>query len=505
MILPNVEEYAINHAFDLSPLKSDSKFSYLPSVCFQDVNPVSLAILGSNLSLLQKVLEKGSDANGITEKGTPFFSPLLLNAILNISDWEKEKLIIITLMKYPIDPNFLPLIGLNLFHFYLLETILYPQYSYKLEWWTKFPMVDVNAPLLLYAGKFNRSIHVYHPVEWLTKLFQRQGKDESWKQNILCLLFARGCSCLYGGSDFLPINPLDWENKFLQERLFHQWDVQSDHQLRFRIQNRDSFDPSIHETIQKILFEESGISPTYTLNLNPLETVPINHCLDFKSPSGKLFSFHASFLESMFKKHSYPFTGEDISKETIEQYLEETQKKWFPREEFQLSQIIQDFPQSLNQERILPQNRFVFALQKLADWISVFYPYTRVFQLEKRDENIFRFLFKEMNKGDFFFPAFAKIYPNITWKEQFFWACHDSLSNTFIFSNRLEELIGLLEINDLFDTPFHQKFPFARFFIEADISEHPLIKLYQEEQELSFLQLYYSLKHLSFELERKDT
>lgn len=502
MELPDPDDFSKNHAFDLSVMRTDSRFGFLPSFCFEVANPVLFALFLGNNEMLHRVLDKGADANGITDKGYPFFSPLLLNAILNISDWKKEKANIILLMKYPIDVNMISLCGLNVFHFYVLETILFPQYMFKLEFWTQFPMVDVNSPLILYTGRINRSLHVYHPVEWIQKVIERNGKEQWLEQKILCLLFGRGASCLYGGSGFLPLDPLDWEDEFLEKRLLYQWDVKSKDKLRCRIKIRESLNPRLQQTLQEVLYQETGISPTFTLNMNPIETIPANHCLDFHSKiSGKTFSFHASFLESIFKKHSYPFTGEPMSPENIEEYLKQTQEKWFPREEFPISQVIEEFPQSLNRDAIFPNDRFDFALQKLAEWISSFFPYTRAYTLKKRDDMTFRFLFKEMNKGDFHFQAFQKVYEGISWKEQFYWACHDSLSHTFIFSNRLEELIGLLEIYDLFEGPFHLKFPFARMFIESEISEHPLITLYQEEYDVSFLQLFYSLKHLSFELQ----
>lgn len=498
-MFPTLEDYPPNHSFDLTAFqKEQPKMQFLPPFCFQNLNPISCSLLLQGLvnkdsNDLQKNLEKGGESNGLTDKGYSFFSPLLWNAILFTSEWEIEKKNILILLQYPIDLNLLSLCGLSLYHFYLLETMLFPQYFHKLEWWTKFPMVDVNSPVIIYGEKNNRSLKIYHPIEWVKEICAKNEIPNYREKEILSLLFARGASCYYGGSEFLPPDPMDWENEYLMERLMKQWDVKSKEQLKFRIQQKEGWNSSVQETIQQFLYQESGISPMNTMNMAPLESVPSNHCLEFSGSPGKISGFHASFLEPIFKKHSYPFTGEPVSPEQVNFYLKKTQENWFPREEFYIKEIIETFPKNcLNNEMILPKDRFEFALQKLHDWISAFFPYTRIYKLKNKKEQVFRFLCIQMNRGDFTFEAFERCHEGISWREQFFWAAHESLPDTYIFSTRLEELIGLIEIYDLFQTsPFHLQFPAARDFIESDSSEHPLIKLYQEEYEVSFLQVYY--------------
>lgn len=502
---PNLEDYSKNHSFDLSGQELE-QYKFLPPESFLNCNPVIVCQLWNENTKdrIYQVLEKGADANGITEKGCSFFSPLVWNALLNVGNWDSERTIALLLLSFPNDVNFVSLCGINLLHFYLLQSVLFPQYFYKLEWWVRFPMVDVNVPVLLYSGKKNKTLTILHPLEWLDRLITEHKTPLHLKRKIQNLLLARGASSMYGNTDYLPLDPMDWKNRHLNERLYHQWDVKQRTQLRYKIRYRFNLDFKMYEQIQRLLYQECGISPTVTINMTPLESVPSRHCLEFVSTaSGRVFGFHPSYLESILKTHIFPFTGEPVPRNQIRQYLVQCQKQWFPREEFVLEDVVLNYPATLNHETVLRHPRKDIGIQRLYEWVSCFFPYSRIMNLFKRPDNLFRFLFKQMNRGDFIFEAFQKETPENNWLEAFFWASCDSLKETFFFSNRLEELIGLIEIHDLLSKkqPFHQKYPYARYFIESSESDLPILKLYQDEYEVSFLQLYYRLKNLSIELQ----
>jgi hypothetical protein len=428
--------------------------------------------------------------NGITDLGMPFFSPLLWNALIHMNDWDLERSHLEMMMRFPLDCNYIGMCGFNLMHLYIIEALFDPESIKKLEWWINFPMVDVNTFFLNIHEKRNQRVEIQHP---LSLIFSLVARYDFCPDRVIHLLIARGIS-IYNHPLTLPLIHDIPESSPLFSRLCKQWD------------NDMTFSFNLEKIHQKRKSDAMRFHVLPSPSMNEWHEIPSSHSLSFAS-NGNTFIFHASYMDTIKKTHIFPFTREYIDMSQIDEWLEQMTMDWFPREEFVTKDMMDRYPTYANTSphTFSPDQ---YAIQYLYDWISSFYPYSRIMLLLEfswKNDYLFEYMCREMSRGAFMFPAFRGISrkENQSWKDLFFWAAYDSLEEGYIFSNRLEELISRLELFLFFQKylngPFHLLFSSQRSFQESpEYKKHmDRIQLCRDEYDYSFYQIYHFMKQIS--------
>lgn len=453
-----MEENSINRGvvdlFSFQPDKFD--LSILPLSALANNNRLILSLLsGKDINSDLEVIQ----ADGITEK-TPFFSPLIWVGLIHILDWEQEKKILRRMLQSKIDCNYLGMCGFNLFHLYLVMALLNVANGFqKLKWWVDKPMVDCNVPFL--SMKARPRIVFLHPAQFIETFPYCQHTE-----NIVSYLLSRGMSCSSLSHKWLALNhssPL--ENKYLRQRFQQQ------------------------QSVRDTSFTKHYCLPTP--QMNNLKDIPKCQHLIFESVNGLVFRFHASYMDTIVKTHTFPFTLEKIPQSTLQKWLRMFEKKWIPREEF----VEDGF--SLCQDVMIHDDKLFIHL--LDQWIRPVYPYSRIMMISMfpLSEKMFQYMCWKLRTNIFHLKAFHQKC-HTTWKNFFFWACYVSL-NEFFFANQMEELVSQLEIYYSWKCPFSQQYPDITTFLflnsEDDISVY---KMYGEQFDYSLPQVYHIFKKMCF-------
>ena len=158
--------FSINRGIDLTHSQFDSfDPSFLPLSALSNCNEIVISLLRGND--IQDEIERGVNMNGVTEK-SPFFSPLVWVALIYVSDWEQERRIIRKMLLSKIDCNYVGLCGFNLFHFYLVQSLLSETGFQKLQWWVDKPMVDSNIFSLCLHDRPH--VTMLHPAQLVSQM-----------------------------------------------------------------------------------------------------------------------------------------------------------------------------------------------------------------------------------------------------------------------------------------------------------------------------------------------
>lgn len=409
-------------------------------------------------------LGAGAGVDGITEV-IPFMTPLIWNALVNMDDWEMEKKNIETMMMYHLDSNKRGTCGFNLLHLYVVECLCNGD-SDKLVWWIGHPMVDVNAAFLRIR---NSRIEVLHPSEWIESISCRF--PEKNRMQLLSTLVERGMSVAY-----------------LSAQSRGQLDMEIGR--RRRIERYDGHEEMEREKIRRkrrLYYASKHLRETPTPEMNDLVEVPIRHCLEHNG-----IAFHGSYLEMIFRTHRFPFTGEVISREKIQEWLNTT---GLSREECLLEDA-----QDLSDRRYEYAERGDLLIEIIYDWILVFFPYTRWMHLVGQTDKMYAYLSSEMNRSDFIFAAFCQEKEShITWKEYFLKASYDSIRDGFIFSNRVEELISRMELFTKINDPGFHNIVSMRALMDSEgyPKIESLMRAYLDEFDVTMFQVFYMLRKMS--------
>jgi len=411
-------------------------------------------------------LEAGAGVDGITE-AIPFMTPLVWNALVNMDNWEFEKKNIETIMMYHLDSNQRGICGFNLLHFYMVECLCKGD-SHKLIWWIGHPMVDVNSAFLrIHDSK----IEALHPSEWIESICSQF--PEKNRELLISVLVERGMSVAY-----------------LSKVSRQQLDMEIGRRRRIERHDGNRNEDISIETIRearRIYYASRGLREMPTPEMNELVEVPLHHCLEHNG-----FAFHGSYLEMIFKTHRLPFTGEEIPKEKIKEWIAVTGGS---REECLLEEV-----EDYCQRRYEYTDRGDLLIEMIHDWLLVFFPYTRWLHLRGLSDKMYAYLSSEMNRGDFIFAAFCKEKnEEDTWKEFFVKASYDSIAEGFIFSNRIEELISRVELyKNIRDPEFHNIVS-MRALMDSDrfYEIEPLMRSYLDEFDVTMFQVFYMLRKMS--------
>lgn len=493
-------DFPINHAIDLNGQEIPIDVSFLPQITLIHCNRLILSLfLGKDI--LQDI-SQDINMDGVTEKGPPFITPLVWVALLSISDWDKEKSTVDVMLSACIDCNYIGLCGFNLYHLYIVQSLLLEDAFEKLSWWVQHPMVNVNMHCL-YLKK-RPEISMLHPAELIDMVYDRFGFiPKSRFKKIIAFLLSRGMSKYHLHSRWKKIKnikPQDIFNKkkkssndiFFLERLQKQWGVDTLNELICIINNTPT-KPEI----------ETDYTMTPTPQMNKLEDVPIDQHLVFTSSNGLKFGFHSSYMEMIVKTHRFPFTSELLSQEQIDEWLVVIKKKWMPREEFIFPEIRSIYPSFLSSEKYFHSinDRFSIAIHFLYNWLVSIYPYSRVMMLNEFENNnrLYHYMCVQFKQNSMFhFKAFQFQEPiQSTWRDCFFWSCYGSIHDGFPFTNQLEELISRFEINRSLPRPFHLEHPNVQLFLNKYGSGSNVFKIYSQEYDYTIFHVFYIFRQFS--------
>lgn len=429
--------------------------SSLPLIALLNGSRLVLSLLTGND--IQEDIGQGVNLNGITEK-SPFLSPLVWVGLLFLSDWEKEKKILQQMLLSPIDCNYMGMCGFNLFHFYLVQSLLSEDGFKKLQWWVDKPMVDCNISSLSLHDR--PRILMLHPAQLVSKVASQVGNPKN-TERILLYLLSRGMS-----------------HHYLDER----WSYLA----KTRVSNRHMTQRARKQRHHK---PRSPLMGQFlpTPQMNDLETIPHDQHLSFTSATGLVFRFHGSYMDTIIKTHKFPFTMETIPPDVIQKWLTLFEKKWVPREEFTGSL-------SLCDDVFMGGDKLFIHL--LNSWIYPIYPYSRIIMLTTfpLTERMYEYMCMKLRSGVFHLRPFHERCTT-DWKDFFLWACYDCI-HEFLFANQIEELVSQLEI--FYSTgSFLEEYPDVETFILLNSHEMSAYQLYSREFDYTMCQVFHIFKKMS--------
>lgn len=447
--------FSINRGVDLSHSQFDKLDpSFLPLSALSNCNEMVVSLLRGNN--VQEEIARGVNANGVTEK-SPFFSPLVWVALLYVSDWEQEKQILRNMLLSKIDCNYVGLCGFNLFHVYLVQSLVSETGFQKLVWWVDKPMVDCNI-FSLYVCDRPR-ITMFHPAQLVSHIVAQSPLYKQRAEKVLSYLVSRGMSCHYLEEGWKP-QP---NNLYIAQR-FQKQQAQT-----IKKQNDEQYLP--------------------TPQMNNLEEIPSDQHLTFSSSKGLLFHFHGSYMDPILKTHKFPFTMEMIEKKKIETWTRHFENQWVPREEFLMGS-----PPSLCHDEYMAGDKMLIHL--LNQWVSPLYPYSRIIMLSTfpLTEKMYEYMCLRMRSGMFHLKPFHQKCQT-TWKDFFLWACYDCV-HEFLFANQMEELVSQLEIFYSWTSPFPEEFPDVETFILMNSFQSTMYRVFSEEFDYTMFQVYHLFKKM---------
>lgn len=460
----NYRDFSVNRGIDLHGFR----MSFLPLSALLNCNRIVLSLLmGKDI---QDDLVEGVDPNGIVEK-PPFLSPLVWVGLVS-EDWEKEKQQIRQLLLSRVDCNYIGMCGFNLFHLYLVRSLVVGDCFHKLKWWVDKPMVDCNTYSLFLRDR--PRISMLHPAELISKIATAHPENKINVEQVILYLLSRGMSGHY----------LDQKWSYVMER--------KPEQNYFLMERKKKH---IERRQQTSSFGNQHCLPTPLMN--DLCHIPYRQHLVYHSSNRMKFRFHCSYMDMIVKTHRLPFTQEMIPKPILEKWLTSFEKKWVPREEF-------TFPQfNLCNDVYMEQEKLFIHL--LNNWMTPIYPYSRIILLATfpLTERTFEYMCLKMRSGVFQLRAFhEKKASTTTWKQFFLWACYDCI-HEFLFANQVEELVSQLEIFYSLPTPFLQDYPNLETFLM--VNYHPVnqYRLYAREFDYTMTQVYNMFKRMSLLIGRQ--
>lgn len=497
------DHFTINHAIDLQVdilTELGLDVGFFPPLSLVNCNRLVLSMISDRD--IGDDLQKGVNLNGVTDRGPPFFTPIIWNALLHVINWEKERQILETLLAYPIDCNYIGMCGVNLLHIYIIQSLMSEEGFQKLKWWVQHPMVDVNARCLVVGNR--PLIKVLHPMELIGVLTSRWTKSSTRKhaEKVVAFLLSRGMSreytsplwsklCSVRGDELLyKKGKKSQSERFFMERMRSQWGAMDDRDLSRRISKKQTINDSTNFDYQL----------TPTPQMNNLKDIPREHHLHYRSSSGVKIGFHSSYLDVITKTHVFPFTAEQLTNMEIMPWMTYVRTKFVPREEFVFSEVRDSFPSFLSDEKYLYEDQIKHGLQMLCHWIVSIYPYSRFMMLlgfKHPPHKLYSYFFTEMRNGPCFLQPFHLHTTTTDWVECFFWACYDSVREGFPFPNQLEELISRLEIYENIQLTFNRSFPTLRSFLQVYGHGPNLFRIFADEYDYSLLQVYYIFRKLS--------
>lgn len=451
-------DFSINRGIDFYRFQFAQDLSFLPLSALRNGSPLVLSLLmGKDI---QKDLESGVNPNGVTER-SPFLTPLVWVAFLFMFDWEKEKQVLRNMLFSPVDCNYIGLCGFNLFHFYLVQSLVIKDGFQKLQWWVDQPMVDCNVSSISIHDR--PRIVILHPTELITRLAPRVG-NKKHLENVILYLISRGMSCHYLGKEWAHLVVHPPPNKHIAQRIRKQ-------------QNR----PQPKSQVGKCL---------PTPQMNNLEDISYDQHLCFTSANGLVFRFHGSYMDMIIKTHQFPFTMETIPQQTIQMWLQIFEKEWVPREEF----VMGEPPSFCLDVRMDGDKLF---LHQLNSWIYPIYPYSRMIMLTTfpLTERMYEYMCMKLRTGMFRLRPFQEECET-SWKNFFLWACYDCI-HEFLFANQFEELISQLDIFYSLKTSFLHEYPDVDTFIFLNNQETSVYWVYSREFDYTMYQVYQIFKKMT--------
>jgi hypothetical protein len=449
--------FPIHRGDDLSPSQLDDNnmnLSFLPLSALSNCNEIIVSLLRGK-DILEEI-EKS--VNGVAEK-SPFLSPLVWVALVYVSDWEQEKKIIRNMLLSKIDCNYVGLCGFNLFHVYLVQSLLADTGFQKLKWWADKPMVDCNI--------FSLSLHnrphivMLHPSQLVSKIVGQSHSLKGRADRVLSYLVSRGMSCHYLDNDWKPLpDDVSMKERFLKQKT---------HTTRNKKNSNHQYLP--------------------TPQMNPLGDIPSDQHLLFTSSTRLTFRFHASFMESIIKTHRFPFTMETVTRKMLEKWDRVFEDQWVPREEF----LIGSAPFLCHDEYMDADKMFIHLLNR---WVAPIYPYSRIIMISSfpLTDRMYEYMCMRLRSSMFHLHPFHKKCET-TWKDFFFWACYDCV-NEFLFANQIEELVSQLEIFYSWTTPFLEEFPDVETFILMNSFQSTTYTVFSEEFDYTMFQVYHLFKKM---------
>lgn len=449
--------FSINRGIDLTHSQFDSfDPSFLPLSALLNCNEIVICLLRGNG--LQDEIERGVDMNGVTEK-SPFFSPLVWVALIYVSDWEQERRIIRKMLLSKIDCNYVGLCGFNLFHFYLVQSLVSETGFQKLQWWVDKPMVDSNIFSLYLHDRPH--ITMLHPAQLISKMVNHFPNYKERADIVLSYLVSRGMSCHYLEEGWKP----QLNNMYLAQRFQKQQQTVKKRQKK----KREHYLP--------------------TPQMNNLEEIPSEQHLLFSSSKGLVFRFHASYMDPIIKTHKFPFTMETIEKQVLETWNHHFENHWVPREEF----IIGSPPSLCHDEYMAGDKMFIHLLNQ---WVSPLYPYSRIIMLSTfpLTEKMYEYMCMRMRSCMFHLKPFHQ-QKQTSWKDFFLWACYECV-HEFLFANQIEELVSQLDIFYSWTKPFPEEFPDVETFILMNSFQSTKYKVFSEEFDFTMFQVYQLFKKM---------
>lgn len=457
----NYRDFSVNRGIDLQYRLSMSSFLPLSALMHYN-NRLILSILMGKDDIQDEL------GNGIVEK-PPFLSPLVwVGLLMGGGDWEREKRLLRQILRSRIDCNYIGMCGFNLFHLYLVRSLLVGDCFHKLQWWVNMPMVDCNTHSLFLQDR--PLLSILHPAELISKIATLYPKNKKHVEQTILFLLSRGMSYHPLAKEWVyltELNPKD--NYFLTER-------KSKHTARRR---------------QSQLFQGQNCLPTPLMN--DLVQIPYRQHLTYQSScrGGMRFRFHCSYMDMIVKTHRLPFTQEPIPDHILEEWLRLLEKEWMPREEFTSPQY------SLCQDTFMDKDKLFIHL--LNNWMIPIYPYSRIVLLATfpLTERTFEYMCLKMRSGVFQLRPFHETKDaTATWKQFFLWACYDCI-HEFLFANQVEEIVSQLEIFYSLTIPFLQEYPNLETFLI--LNHHPVnqYRLYAREFDYTMSQVYGIFKRLS--------
>lgn len=331
------------------------------------------------------------------------------DTIIVRAGWEQMDKVREILLAQKTDCNAIGRCGFNLLHLYIVRSLLIDDDFHMLMWWANMPMVDCNTYSLLVSDR--PRITMLHPSELVKRVVSLYPETKRRAIKVMSFLMSRGMLCDERDKWIDP------NNIFIVERYTKQ-----------KMERIDQ---------DKLLVGTMLPTP----QMNDLADIPFHqHLLFTSSSNGRCFYFHASYMDSIFKTHLFPFTLEPIHSDTIHNWLRTFENEWMPREEF-----VSAMP-SLCHECVNGMDADKMFVHWLSDWITPIYPYSRIIHLSTfaLTEKMYEYMCLRLRAGVFHLrPFHNRRRHNISWKQFFLWSCYDCI-NEFFFANQMEELISAL-------------------------------------------------------------
>lgn len=441
-------------------------FSFMPKSALCNCNGVVVSLLMKKD--INVNIQENTNPDGVTDKA-PFFPPLVWNSLVHVCDWVEEKNNIKKLLMAKIDCNYIGLCGFNLFHCYIVQSLLVENGFEKLKWWVDKPMVDCNVFVLCIRER--PRVKFLHPAQLISKIVSQFPECccLSRVEKVVSYLVSRGMSCYYLDPKWKCFLR-DRKNVYLQER--------RQKQKRHKKQN-------VEEDTNTQTYEHYLPTPM----MNDIQNINTNQHILYGSSSGVVFRFHASYMDPIIKTHRFQFTNEEIPREIIEKWLLRFEDEWVPREEFVASSGF------CNEKYTRDDKKFV---ELLNGWITIIYPYSRIYMLSSftLTEKMYEYMCIKMRSRMFNLQSFHRQRDvNETWKEYFLWASYDSISD-FVYSSQLEELISQFEIYFNWKTPFLEEHPNIETFVMMNSLTPSVYSIFAHEYDYSMFEVYYLFRKM---------